>query len=205
MSDARELTVATVAASPEPVTMPLEDPQADGASLRPLRADDVDALAELLESFSPLTRRRWNLATYDRAMARELCDAIGRYDKLRLVVVDDRSDGLLLGLMELSFSVPPGDAARYRRHGLPLDGDDVARFGPCLRDDRQGTGLASAAMPLVLDVAKRFGATRMILWGGVLAENAPAISFYERWGFRRVGNFDDPTTGLPSIDMQRPI
>lgn len=206
VNDDKRLTIAAVASSPELVTMPLAAPHAEGAMLRPLRTDDVATLAELLESLSPATRRRWNLATYDLAMARELCDAIGRYDKLRLVIVEDRRDDApLLGLMELSFSTPPGDVARYRGHGAPLDGDAVARFGPCLRDDRQGTGLASAAMPRVLDVAKRFGATRMILWGGVLAENAPAIAFYERWGFRRVGTFEDPTTGLPSVDMQRPL
>ena len=32
----------------------------------------------------------------------------------------------------------------------------------------------------------------MILWGGVFAENARAIRYYEKNGFRLCGQFQDP-------------
>jgi RimJ/RimL family protein N-acetyltransferase len=44
-------------------------------------------------------------------------------------------------------------------------------------------------LPFALDIARRFGKRRMILWGGVLADNHRAIRYYEKNGFRLLGRF----------------
>lgn len=60
--------------------------------------------------------------------------------------------------------------------------------------------MGTLAFPLVADVARRLGRTRIILWGGVLADNARAIRYYEKNGFRPVGSFA-AADGMPSLDM----
>jgi RimJ/RimL family protein N-acetyltransferase len=55
-------------------------------------------------------------------------------------------------------------------------------------------------MPPVREIARRLGRTRIILWGGVMIENARARAFYRRAGFRPVGEFVN-SDGVASVDM----
>jgi GNAT superfamily N-acetyltransferase len=58
-----------------------------------------------------------------------------------------------------------------------------------LADDYQNKGIGSVIFPYLLDVEKKFGQKRIILWGGVLCENQRAIRYYEKNGFQRLGEF----------------
>ncbi|NUS73545.1 MAG: GNAT family N-acetyltransferase [Corynebacteriales bacterium] len=145
-------------------------------------------MAEFLSSLSARSRTRWNLESYDIAMAREHCAAIGRYDKLRMIAVTNvNGSRKIVALMELSFSIPPSDQARFRSYGISLDETFDCRFAPCVRDEFQRTGIASELFSFIVDIARRFGKRRILLWGGVFADNIPAISFYRKQGFIEVG------------------
>jgi GNAT superfamily N-acetyltransferase len=98
--------------------------------------------------------------------------------------------GEIIGLFEFSFDLPEGDLHRYASHGVPLDADTDCRFGPTIADDYQNRRLGSRVFPHMVEVARNFGKQRMILWGGVLADNARAIRFYEKQGFEPVGIFE---------------
>jgi len=199
------LTLAAVAADPERVTFPVRLRDGTALEYRPLVAADADALTAFVESLSPLTRSRWNLSGYDRVAAEEMIDAIARYDKLRLVAVDPEDPQLgICALFEFSFGIPRHECERYAGYGITLDEAHDCRFGPCVRDDMQRRGLASALMPPTLAIVRRFGKSRVILWGGVLATNAPAIAFYLRHGFVELGRFATQD-GLSSIDMLREV
>jgi diamine N-acetyltransferase len=205
------LTLAGVAAEPGKLRydVVLRDGTApgDGAPLlyRPLIAEDVDDLTAFLEALSPATRQWWYRENYDRAGAEELCAAIGRYDKLRMVAVDPRrSEAGLLALFEFSFGIPPGDHFRYGLYGATLDEAHDCRFGPCVRDDYQGRGLGSALMPATFNIARRFGKQRVFLWGGVYAENHLAVAFYRKHGFEEIGRFCSSDDKV-SLDMIRDL
>jgi GNAT superfamily N-acetyltransferase len=199
------LTLAEVAT--EPAKLWYDVPLRNGALVlyRPLVAEDVDDLAAFLEALSPATRQWWHRESYDRATAEELCTAIAQYDKLRMVAVDPRrpEDGLL-ALFEYSFDIPMGDQFRFGLYGLTLDPARDCRFGPCVRDDHQGRGLGSVLMPATFDIGRRFGKQRVLLWGGVYADNHPAVAFYLKHGFEEIGRFcslDDRV----SLDMMRDL
>ncbi|MBW3624379.1 MAG: GNAT family N-acetyltransferase [Armatimonadetes bacterium] len=177
-------------------------PSGDSLLFRPLRPDDAEPLREFLSSLSEQTRRFWSQDGYDLAAARELCKAIGRYDKLRLVAVPQSPPAKILALYEFSFGIPESCHVRFRSYGIPLDEVTDCRFGPCVRDELQGGGLASALMVPTFDIARRFGKTRVFLWGGVLADNHRAIRFYLRHGFTEVGRFT-AHDGEECIDMIR--
>ena len=199
----KKLTLAEVAAHPELVTYTVDGAVAPGSAgdcvLRPLLPGDVDGLAVFLAALSPQTRRFSTFASYDRAMAAELCDAINRYDKLRFVV-ELPTTKLIVGLIEFSFDLPAGDRQRYAAHGVPLDANEDCRFGPTFADAYQNQGLGSRVFPHVVDIARRFGKSRIILWGGVLADNGRALRFYAKQGFQTVGTFV-AADGEPSVDM----
>ncbi|MER5374227.1 GNAT family N-acetyltransferase [Streptomyces sp. NPDC002553] len=192
------LTLAEVAAEPALLTRRVG--LGDGAEVvfRPLTHADAEGLAEFLRELSPESRRFSTFGGYDLAFARELCDAIARYDKLRLVL-EEAESGRIVGLLELALDLHPSDIARYREAGIVLTAADC-RFGPTLADDHQDRGVGTLVFPLVADVARRFGRTRIVLWGGVLADNARAVRFYEKQGFRTVGAFTE-ADGTRALDM----
>nr|WP_203593048.1 GNAT family N-acetyltransferase [Streptomyces sp. SID9124] len=187
-----------VADDPTVLTRHLALDDAAGLVFRPLAHADADGLAGFLAALSPETRRLSTFPGYDLATAQELCDAIARYDKLRLVLAEAPS-GRIVGLLEFSLDLHPADVERYRAAGVHLSATDC-RFGATLADDYQGRGLGTRVFPLVADVARRFGKKRMILWGGVVADNARAIRYYEKNGFHHTGSFTG-ADGVRALDM----
>ncbi|MFF3505046.1 GNAT family N-acetyltransferase [Streptomyces sp. NPDC003247] len=192
------LTLTAVAEDPLVLTRPVSLEDGSDVVLRPLTHDDADDLAAFLTGLSAESRRLSTFDGYDLKAARELCDAIARHDKLRLVL-DEVPTGRIVGLLELSLDLHPSDVARYRTAGIRLAATDC-RFGPTLADDHQGKGVGTRVFPLVADVARCFGKKRIILWGGVLADNPRAVRYYEKQGFRTVGSFTG-ADGARSLDM----
>lgn len=184
------LTLAEMAQNPADFTTPLRAATGEQIFLRPLIPGDVEMLARFLAGLSAESRRLSTFSGYDRATAQELCDAIARYDKLRLAVVAaEGAEESIVGLMEFSFDLTSGDILRYAKTESPLDPATDCRFGPTLADRWQNRGLGSRLLPAIWEIARRFGRSRVILWGGVLADNSRAIRFYEKNGFRHVGRF----------------
>ncbi|MCL4833140.1 MAG: GNAT family N-acetyltransferase [Caldilineaceae bacterium] len=181
------LTLADVARNPVDFATPLWAATGEQIFLRPLIPSDGEKLARFLAGLSPESRRLSTFASYDRATADELCDAIARYDKLRLVLLDGGQS--IVGLLEFSFDLTGGDIARYANYGEPLNPATDCRFGPTLADSWQNRGIGSLLLPALWEIVGRFGRSRVILWGGVLADNGRAIRYYEKNGFRRVGGF----------------
>lgn len=182
------LSLSEIFAHPDLVTYPLLLPTYGPALFRPLQASDVGELATFLEELSPATRRFSTFPSYDLVGAQELCEAINHYDKLRLIV-ELVPAGKMIGLFELSLDLDEHDQQRYSQQGLPLDRNTDCRFGPTVADGFQDQKVGSLVFPHLVDIVKRFGKKRIILWGGVLSDNARAIRYYEKQGFRRMATF----------------
>ncbi len=182
------LTLEAVAEKPETVTRSLLLPTGEAVVFRPLQPGDEVGLADFLQSLSPQTRRFSAYPSYDLTMAREMCAAINRYDKLRFIAV---IGSRVVALLEFSFGIVAEDRKRFRSYGIELDERTDCRFGPCIADAYQNRGVGSALLPFMLDIARCFGKRRLILWGGVLADNQRAIRYYEKNGFHLLGRFRD--------------
>jgi len=194
------LTLAAVADQPDLASYTISLPSGQPVVYRPLLPTDVDRLTEFLESLSSRTRYFWEMGSYDRNQAQELCDAINRYDKFRMVALSERaSHDCVLATFEFAFWVE-SELKRLREYGIVLPEAHTCRFGPCVRDSYQNRGLGSALIPSTLDVARRFGMHHIVLWGGVLQENLVAVHFYQKHGFRIVGAFKE-SQGIDCYDM----
>ena len=183
---AHPLTLADIAARPGDYDHVVMLSSGDRLTFRPLLPDDDLRLAEFLAALSPQTRAFSTFPSYDLATAREMCTAIARYDKLRFVATTSER---IVALFELSFDLTADDLVRYHSYGIPLDTATDCRFGPTIADDYQNRGLGSLLLPYVVDIARRFGQRRMILWGGVMANNQWAIHYYQNHGFQIAGEF----------------
>lgn len=192
------LTLREIADDPLVLTHRVVLTDGSEVTFRPLTHADAEPLAAFLAGLSRESRRFSTHSGHDLDAAVELCDAIARYDKLRLVL-EEVPSGRIVGLLEISLDLHPSDIDRYRRSGIQLTPTDC-RFGPTLADDHQGKGVGTQVFPLVADVARRFGRQRIILWGGVLTGNPRAVRYYEKNGFRPVGAFTG-ADGARSLDM----
>jgi len=166
-------------------------------SVRPLEHHDAVALGEFLAGLSGSTRRFSTFDGYDLTTAEELCASIDIYDKLMLVVID--GDETIVGLFELGFGLSDRDITNFAGYGLALDGRYDCMFGPTLADAYQHRGIGSQIFMKVKDVVKQAGRRRIILWGGVLADNHAAIGYYRKLGFVVVGTFIE--NGQEYLDM----
>ena len=169
--------------------------------LRPLAHRDEPELSRFLTDLSDRTRRFYSVV--DPQMdALERCEAIGRYDKLRLILEGEQA--AIIGLVEYSFDLVPDDLNRCEAHGVPLDATMDCRFGLCLADRFQSRGMGSTLLPFAIQIARQFGRRRMILWGGVHADNEQAIRFYRKNQFEEVGGFVNQD-GRDCVDMMLTI
>ena len=193
------LSLASIAANPHILTAKVGTAEGELLVIRPLEAGDLDALAVFLAGLSAQTRRFSTFDSYDSGAAQALCAAIARYDKLRFVIQPAASQRII-GLLEFSFAITEADRLRYTADGVTLDPTTDCRFGLTLADDYQGKGVGTLVLPFVTEAARRFGKQRIILWGGVLVENARARRYYEKNGFRMVGKFFNDNR-IESVDM----
>jgi RimJ/RimL family protein N-acetyltransferase len=184
-------TLTGVAADPASVATELVLPSGATLVLRPLELSDRDALTSFFDGLSAQTRSNGGVSGDTPVRAAEHCDAIGRYDKLRLVLCDGGSGGHIVGLIEVSFDLVTADVERFRGYGVDLGPPD-ARFGLCVADAFGGTGAAVLASRATFDIVKEFGRARLILWGGVLEDNIRARRFYRRLGFTEFETWLEP-------------
>lgn len=168
--------------------------------VRALRDDDADALTSFLAGLSRTSRRFWHGEAEPADAATAWIEAIGRYDKLRLVAHRPDRIAHLSGVVDLSFSLPvEAELSRYAGYGIALHEERTVRFGPCVADAWQGRGLASRLLPPTWDAVHLFDRDCVVLFGGVHADNHRARRFYQRHGFVEVGAFTNADGD--SIDM----
>jgi GNAT superfamily N-acetyltransferase len=195
--------LAALAADPAPLTRHVTAAETPFV-VRALCDDDADALVSFLAGLSATSRRFWHGEADPAESAADWIDAIGRYDKLRLVAHHPDRPGHLDGLVDLSFSLPAeAELSRYAGYGIVLHEESTVRFGPCVADAWQGSGLAARLLSPTWEAVRLVDRGRdcVVLFGGVHAENHRARRFYRRHGFAEVGAFTNADGDC--VDMMR--
>ncbi|CAF2069677.1 unnamed protein product [Rotaria magnacalcarata] len=86
-------------------------------NFRPLLLTDEKKLAQFLENLGSQTRKFSTRNGYDLNEARDLCFAINRYDKLRLVALINNET--IIALFEFSLSIVDNEYKRFaEKYGI---------------------------------------------------------------------------------------
>ena len=167
----------------------------DEVILKGLTEDDVSALAIFFESLGKDTRSRFGPHPLTAEHAELLCLSVEWDDFKRMVVwYDDK----IVGYFLLGYRVPEEESKRYTLYDIELFHHADVIFAPCIIDQMQGAGIASAVMPHIIQYLKEENARSIVLLGGTQAPNERAVHFYKKFGFIALGSF---ITHVKNIDM----
>ena len=163
---------------------------------RPLRADQAAALGAYFTGLSQATRGVYGPHPFDQETADGFCAALDSAHTLRMLAwVEEK----IVAYFVVELGVRAGDRRRYEALGLALYDETDCTLAPSVADAYQSQGLGSLMMQHLLGLLPRLGRQRMLLWGGVRADNPRAVHFYTKFGFQRVGDFE--AGGTNNYDM----
>jgi acetyltransferase len=150
----------------------------DGADyrIRPIRTDDVERDRDFIAGLSELSRYRRMMGSM-HAASPSLLDRLVHVDYRRsmafVAVVDDPAHERIIGV------------ARY---AAGTEGDE-AEFAVAVSDAWQSRGVATHLLFLLADYAREQGLA--VLWGTILADNAPMLRLARGLGMAMRGSPHD--------------
>ena len=160
------------------------------AVFRPLEAGDAEALGDFFVGLSEATLALYAPHPFDRATAQELCGNIRNTETTRMIAtVGEGGAERIIAYFILVWSALPGELTRYADVGIDLASREGCTLAPCVADAYQDQGVGSVLMAHVIPLARRLGFKSIVLFGGTREANVRAIHFYEKHGFRKVGEF----------------
>ncbi len=167
---------------------------------RPLTRNDSEIFGRYLESLSWEKTRQWFWPhSFTMERAEEICESIDYSEIIQLLTLaGDAQQPKVIAYFILRIHLTDNDKKHYSDRKIDIESVPTCSVAPSVADNHQSTGLGSRVMERTLSLARRLGFCQMVLQGGVKAENARAIPFYEKFGFRKVGSF---TTKVENHDM----
>ncbi len=157
---------------------------------RPLRKDDAPMLGAYFLGLSVATTRVYGPHQFDQQTADRLCAELDSADTLRMLgIVERGGEQRIIAYFIVHFGIYESDAKRYRDRNMLLSSTSDCELAPSVADGDQNTGVGSLVMEHLMPLLRRVGRKRLVLVGGVRAENLRAIHFYEKFGFEKVGAF----------------
>lgn len=168
-------------------------------TFRPLMIDDAKLLSVFLTNLSAETRKHWSPHGFDMHAAKAICAAVATESALRLIAIKQqpgktrikfwkKKKKLIIGYFIFSEGVNNHDVMRYAGYGIGISQTDW-QLAPCVADDYRGYGLGYLMLEHLLSIARRLNVRRILLQGGVIVSNTPAIAFYRKFNFRMAGKY----------------
>ena len=161
--------------------------------------DDAKLLSVFLTNLSAETRKHWSPHGFDMHAAKNICATVTTESVLRLIATMQelgktrmkfwkKKKELIIGYFIFYEGVNNHDVTRYADYGIRISQGDW-QLAPCVADGYRKYGLGNLMMKHLISIAHRLNVQRILLQGGVIVSNVPAISFYRKFNFRIVGKY----------------
>jgi ribosomal protein S18 acetylase RimI-like enzyme len=153
--------------------------------IRRLVRTDLERLIEYLQTLSPETRSRFGPHPFDRHSVELFYN--DSTNRAYLAVHSD--SGAIAAYCIVKSGFIEYDIERFRSYGIIPDNSADYTLAPSVADAWQSCGLGSVVLRFILDDLIQTNAKRLFLWGGVQASNQRAVNYYQKFGFRLLGQF----------------
>jgi len=155
--------------------------------LRKLTLADVDKLTYYFQCLGPDTLKRYGPHKFDKDSITEIYQNPG--DHTAYIAVDlETSEIIAYSVIKKGFL--EHDGYRLQSYGQTADSTTDCTFAPSVADQWQSLGVGNSLFRFLLSDLIANGLKRIILWGGVQADNNKAINYYLKNGFRTLGQFE---------------
>lgn len=154
--------------------------------LRQLSDGDTGTLVSYLSGLSTESRKRFGPHPFDW----DSVEAFYRQPENRgyVAVVPESGEIIAYAILRSGFLLH--DSARLESYGLTLNHNTDCTFAPSVADSWQNCGIGDLLFQFIRSEMKENGLKRIILWGGVQADNDKAVNFYRKNGFQALGCFE---------------
>jgi diamine N-acetyltransferase len=104
-------------------------------------------------------------------------------------VAVDAETGEIIAYSIIKRGYIENDGKRLQSYGITLNNKTDCTFAPSVADAWQTCGIGNALFHFILSDLKTMKIKRIILWGGVQADNTKALNYYKKNGFSIAGQF----------------
>jgi diamine N-acetyltransferase len=154
---------------------------------RRLNPDDLDALTVYLNQLGDETKKRFGPHPFD---TQSLIAVYEQTETYRGYIALDPETAAIVAYSVIKLGYVERDGLRFAGYGLPLNIETDCTFAPSVADAWQGQGIGNGLFQLILADLKPIGIERIVLWGGVQADNDRAVRYYTKHEFKVMGQFD---------------
>lgn len=153
--------------------------------LRKLNLSDIDNLYCYLQNLSTETKNKFGPHRFDKD---SLWEFYGNNSNVGYIAQDDETKKIIAYSI-IKTGYLEHDFPRLQSYGITLSHLTDCTFAPSVADDWQSFGVGNNLFKFICSDLQSIEIKRIILWGGVQAENLKAINYYKRNGFYILGQF----------------
>lgn len=153
--------------------------------IRQLIPTDGNRLYHYLQQLLPETKQRFGPHQYDE----DSINAFHATEGHTAYIALELDTGTVIAYSILKKGYLGHDYDRLLSYGLLPDQGTDCTFAPSVADNWQSQGVGYAMFQYILPLVQAEGYKRVLLWGGVQADNFKALNFYQTLGFRTLGSF----------------
>jgi len=167
--------------------------------LRRLNSNDIDNLFFYLNMLGTGTKKRFGPHQFDKQSIIDFYEHPGTHKSYIAQTIDTNE---IIAYSIIRYGYLESDYHRFLSYGIELNRKTDCEFAPSVADAWQSCGIGNQLFPFILQDLKETEIKRIVLWGGVQADNEKAIDYYKKNGFQTAGQF---TYNGENFDMIRDL
>lgn len=154
--------------------------------IRKHQQEDLEHLATYLQNLSEDSKKRFGPHPFD---LHAIVEFYQNPDLHQAYIAETADSQEIIAYAIIKWGVLEADRERYLSYGMELNHQTDCEFAPSVADAWQSCGIGNAMLQFILDELKKTDIQRMVLWGGVQADNEKAVNYYLKHGFQKKGQF----------------
>ncbi len=155
--------------------------------LRKLRPEDYDRLCDYFQHLQYETTRRYGPHAFGK---QDIAEIYGSTNLYKGYIAIDIESSCVIAYAIIRQGYIEHDSNRLQSYGLTLNHETDCTYAPSVADAWQSQGIGNSMFQFIRNELELTGTKRVILWGGVQADNDKAVNFYRKNGFVTLGKFE---------------
>lgn len=154
--------------------------------IRKLQTTDLENLSHYLQNLSEESKKRFGPHPFDLPSIIEFYKEPNIHQAYIAKTINTKE---IIAYSIIKLGILEADFQRYKSYGIELYKETDCEFAPSVADAWQSCGIGNGMFQFILEELKKTDIQRIVLWGGVQADNEKAVRYYLKHGFQKVGQF----------------